>query len=215
MFQIDLLKGQARPYRPNLAAATALAALFAVAIIAALWFGAGAYAKQLQWRAVERQNRQHQAALEELKGDVAYVCQLRQKIDAASKALGEIGFALSFRQTVSDFLVELANAMPAEITLRDAQFKRTGRLERKPAADGAVKHDISVQRFIEMTLCGPDAAQTDAALQLFLEQFKTNPACQSRASDVRIVSRQQNAESASADTLYQIQFICNEQRFVR
>lgn len=214
MFQIDLLKGQGRPYRPSPATAAVLAVVFVVPIIAALMAVAGVYAKRLQLAALEKQNQHYQQSLAHIQPDIEYLYQLRQKIDAAKVVCAEIGLALTFRQTVSDFLAELANSLPPQIALKDLDIKRSGRLERKNGEDGSAKSDISVRRTIELTLQGPDSVQTDADVQAFLEQFSSLPAVASRIADVRIVSRQQLADD-SRQTLYKVEFMCKEQRMLR
>lgn len=214
MFQIDLLKGQGRPYRPSPAAAAVLAVMFVVPIMAALMVGAGLYAKHLQLATLEKQNQHYQESLAHIQPDIEYLYQLRQKIDAAKAVCAEIGMALTFRQTVSDLLADLANSLPPQIALKDLDIRRFGRLEKKSGDDGSAKSEISVRRTIELTLQGPDSTQTDADVQTFLEQFRSLPAIASRVADVRIVSRQQLPDD-SKQTLYKVELMCKEQRMLR
>lgn len=212
MFEIDLLKGKARPYKPSPKRLMATGVLLAIPLIATMVYAAGLMSDRAELAATQRAVADHQAQLDHYAEDVQFLLGLRRQIDAVSLSVSDIGQALYYRQVASDVLTAIAQELPETIVLCEMNLKRTGRRDRKTDAAGTPWYETTVQRGLTLILGGDLNSDSDAAIQEYIDRLKASPALSPRLADVRTAARQQRVVKDKEMTVYTIDITFKDQR---
>lgn len=212
MFEIDLLKGKARPYKPSPKRVVLIGALLAIPVIATLVYAAGIQSDRARLATMRRITNEHQTRLADYAGDMEFLTGLRRQIDTVSVSLSDIGQALRYRVITSDILAAIAQELPATVVLREMNVRRTGKRERKTDEAGNARFETTVQRGLSLTLCGDEYRDCDAAVQQYIERLKAAEAIAPMLVDIRTASRQQQVLDGREATVYQLELTFKDQR---
>jgi len=213
MFEIDLLKGKARPYKTNLKRVVLQLALLLIPIGATL-----AYAVDLSRGRIELSTMRHALAVNEAQlanyaDEMQFLAKLRAQIGDVTLLIGDVGQALRFRRVTSAVLVELAAQLPPNIFLQDVNWRRTLRREQKPGENGdSVRFETIVERSLTLSVCGIEEASSDSAVQAYVGSLAASPVVAPLVREIRPAARKQREFEGKNATVYDIELFLKEQR---
>lgn len=212
MFEIDLLKGKARPYKPSPKRLAATGVLLAIPLITTMVYASGLLSERAALAATQHTVADYQAQLDRYAEDVQFLLGQRRQIDAVSLSVNDIGQGLRYRQIASDILTAIAQELPETIVLHEMNLQRTGRRDRNTDATGTAWYETTVQRGLTLMLGGDLNSDSDAVIQQYIDRLKTSPALSERVAEVRTAARQQRVVRDKEMTLYTIEITFKDQR---
>jgi len=212
MFEIDLLKGKARPYKPSPKRVVVAGTLLAIPLIVALVYAAGIQSDRAQLATMRRMTDEHKTRLADYAEDMEFLTDLRRQIDTVSLSLSDIGQALRYRTVTSDMLATVAQELPPTLVLREMNVRRVGKRDRKTDETGNVRFETTVQRGLSLTICGDESRDCDAAVQQYIDRLKTAEAIAPMLVDIRTASRQQQELDGRGAMVYQLELTFKDQR---
>lgn len=213
MFEIDLLKGKGRPYRSDPKRVALGLMLLLIPIGATVVYAVGFQNDRIQLTAIQRNTAANEARLADYADDIQFLTDLRRQIDGVSLSIADIGLALRYRLVASTVIVELAESLPPAILIHEIQWKRNSQRERKTSEDGSkVSYETVVQRSLKLTLCGFEGADSDTAVQTYINRLGESAALKSLVREIRPPSREQRILDDKNATLYEIELFLKDQR---
>ncbi len=212
MFEIDMLKGKARPYKPSPKRVAAAAVLLAIPSIAAMVYAAGLQRDRAELATIRKMADDNQVRLAGFADDMEFLTGLRRQIDTVSLSLADVGQALRYRVVTSEMLTAIAQELPATVTLREMTLRRTGTRDRKTDEAGNARFETTVRRGLNLTLCGDESRDGDAAVQQYIDRLKADAAFAPRLVDIRTASRQQQELDGRSAMVYQLEITFKDQR---
>ena len=213
MFQIDLLKGKARPYRTNLKKVVLRLMLLLIPIGATVVYAVDLSCDRMELSKLRHTYATHESKLEDYAADIQFLMGLRNRINDVSVLLSEAGQAMHYRQVTSDILVEVAQQLPPNIFLQEMNWNRIFRREQKTDdKTGERRFEPVVQRSIKLSLCGSEGDNSDKAVQAYLGCLGTSPVVSPLVQEVRPPARRQREWEGKNATVYEVEFLLKDQR---
>lgn len=213
MFEIDLLKGKARPYRTNLKRVVMGMVLLLIPIGATM-----AYAVELFSNRIELSTMRHTLAINEAQlahyaDDMRFVAELKGHINDVSLFIADVGQILRYRLVASAVLAELAKQLPPNIFLQEMDWNRALQRDEIPGENGApARSETVVQRSLKLSLCGSEDASSDTAVQAYMGSLSASPALVPLVREIRPAARSQREVEGKNVTVYEIELYLKDQR---
>lgn len=213
MFEIDLLKGKGRPHKTDLKRVVPGLMILLIPIGAVMVYAAGLQHDHIKLTSLRRLAESNNTRLEDYAEDMRFLTDLSRQINEVSLAITDIGEAMRYRLVASPILVEIAEGLPAEIFLREMNWRRSSQRERKVDNNtGKSWFETVIQRSIKLSLCGYEGTHTDAALQTYITYLETSPALKPLLREIRPALREQTEYDGKSAVFYEIDLFLNEQR---
>jgi hypothetical protein len=213
MFEIDLLKGNGRPRKTSVKCAVIRTIVLLIPLGAAMVYAIEMQNDRTELAAIRQSIAANEAGVNEYADDMRYLADLRAQLDGVALSISEIGQALRYRIVTSPVLVEIAESLPAEIYVREMNWKRTPQRDRiVDSKTGQVRFETCIQRSLKLSLCGREGADGDAAVQAYIAHLEKAPALKPVLREIRPASRQQIEIKGENTTVYEVELFLKEQR---
>ena len=213
MFEIDLLKGKARPYKTNLKKVVLRLMLLLIPIGATVVYAVDLSYDRVELSAMQRAHGINESKLEDYVDDMQFLAGLKTRINNVSLLIAEVGQALRYRQVVSPALVEFVEKLPSNVFIKEMTWDRVLRREQKVnEADGSVGYETTIQRSLKLLLYGNEDASSDEAVQRYLSRLEASPIVADVVREIRPAARRQYETDGKIETIYEIQLFLKDQR---
>ena len=212
MFEIDLLKGKGRPRKAQFKRVVVRLFVLLIPIGVTAVYAVDLQHDRIQVKTLLRTVQANEAQLESYAEGMLSLSRLRRDINTLSQSIEDIGRVLNYRIVTSEVLVELADQLPDEIYLMEMNWRRASQRERrKDPKTNKNYHHITIQRSLRLSLCGHQGADSDTAVQTYIQRLKQSPALRPLIRDIRTISREQRLLEDKNETLYEIELFLNDQ----
>lgn len=210
MFTIDLLKGKALPEKVDLKKSTLRALLVMIPVLALSLLAVAYNHTSASAQTLQQTLRQQQQQFEQYTGEMAEYNRTRTQIKEMEKCLQAIAKALTYRLQVSDILTELVQTLPETIFLYEIKMGRNA-IEKKIQQGDKLVKKLSVQRKLDLVLCGFDPQKSDRAVQTYLGQLEQSPLLSEIFTEIKPSARQQGQVDKRDAIYYEIECVLREQ----
>lgn len=215
MFEIDLLKGKGCASKGNLPKMVTKAVPFLIPVIALTVWAASYQQNSVRIKSLQAATQKNRTVIDRSQQAVRAYRQMNMRLTKIDKRLEAITKGLNYRIQVTDLLVELVQALPAEIFLCEIELGRDVSMETLPKTPGDTKKqkkELVVQRKLDLVVCGYDPVQSDRWVREYVERLKTSELLDGIFTDVKPAARRQGTVDQRPATFYEIECIFREQR---
>jgi hypothetical protein len=212
MFSIDLLKGNGLPQKLNVKKSAMKVVPILIPLLAMGVFAAS-YQRDKTALQTQRQTLiSNQQQIGQYTKDVIEYNKIGTRIKGMEKCLNDISMALSYRIQVSDILMGLVQALPESIFIYEIKMDRNAVYEKSQQDDSAeAKQRLVIRRQLKLTLCGYDAAQSDVAVQDYVNELEKSPLLSKIFLEIKPSARQQGEVDGRPAIYYEIDCVLQEQ----
>lgn len=213
MFTIDLLKGKGLPVKSDIKRTVLKAVPMLIPVMMVGMFVSSYSQKCILVNAKETAIKQNDLQIEELSGCMREYSKVNSRISEMRKCVDEISKALSYRVQMSDMILELINILPGGIFISEMEMDRQLTNEKYVIeATNETKQRPVVHRKLVLELGGFQGADSDQAMQEYVEALKQSPMLSSTFREIKPASRHQAQLDKKTATFYTIECMFYEQR---
>ena len=205
MFSIDLLNGKGLPEKINIKVFACKVLLILIPVMAVPGF---AWVYQCDSELLQHRQQILLGKQQELKSCSEYLDKYKQqqaKLAGMNKCITDITQCLKYRIQISDVLQELATLLSDNIFIYEMSITRNSVQKQMEDKSGNAKQCVIVCRHLNLILCGYNADQSDAEVQLYINALKKSPLLTSVFTQIKPSARHHDQLDEKDTIFYEIE----------